>query len=57
MTLLQKLLEIIENISEEKLAQIIDFAQYLKEKELKENKSLIDSLVEDYDEALTELAK
>lgn len=57
MTLAQKLLEVIENISEEKLCEIIDFAEYLKEKELKENKSLIDSLVDDYDEALKELAK
>ncbi|MEG0297550.1 MAG: DUF2281 domain-containing protein [Clostridium sp.] len=57
MTLAQKLLEVIENISEEKLCEIIDFAEYLKEKELKENKSLIDSLVDEYDEALKELAK
>lgn len=57
MTLAQKLLAVIENISEEKLNEIIDFAEYLKSKELKENKSLIDSLVDDYDEALKELAK
>lgn len=52
MTLAQKLLEVIENISDEKLCEIIDFAEYLKEKELKESRSLIDSLVDDYDEAL-----
>jgi hypothetical protein len=57
MTLAQKLLEVIENISDEKLCEIIDFAEYLKNKELKENKSLIDSLVDEYDEALKELAK
>ena len=57
MTLAQKLLEVIEDISDEKLCEIIDFAEYLKSKELKENKSLIDSLVDEYDEALTELAK
>ena len=57
MTLAQKLLEVIEDISDEKLYEIIDFAEYLKSKELKENKSLIDSLVDEYDEALTELAK
>lgn len=57
MTLVEKLLEVIENISEEKLCEIIDFAEYLKEKDLKETKSLIDSLVDDYDEALKELAK
>jgi len=57
MTLAQKLLEVIENISDEKLREIIDFAEYLKSKELKETKSLIDSLVSEYDEALKELAK
>ena len=57
MTLAQKLLQVIENISDERLCEIIDFAEYLKEKELKENKSLIDSLVDEYDEALKELAK
>ena len=57
MTLAQKLLEVIESISDEKLCEIIDFAEYLKTKELKENKSLIDSLVDEYDEALKELAK
>lgn len=57
MTLAQKLLEVIENISDEKLCEIIDFAEYLKEKEIKENKALIDSLVDEYDEALKELAK
>ena len=55
MTLAQKLLNIIEDISDEKLCEIIDFAEYLKAKELKENRSLINSLVEEYDEALTEL--
>lgn len=57
MTLAEKLLEVIENISDEKLCEIIDFAEYLKTKELKENKILIDSLVDKYDEALKELAK
>ena len=57
MTLAQKLLQVIEDISDEKLREIIDFAEYLKAKELKENKSLIDSLVDEYDEALKELAK
>ena len=34
-----------------------EYAEYLKAKELKENRSLIDSLVDEYDEALKELAK
>ncbi|WP_080658006.1 DUF2281 domain-containing protein [Clostridium butyricum] len=52
MTLAQKLLQVIEDISDEKLYEIIDFSEYLKSKELKENKSLIDSLIYEYDEAL-----
>ena len=52
MTLAEKLLEIIEDISDEKICEIIDFVEYLKAKELKENRSLIDSLVDEYDEAL-----
>ena len=57
MSLAQKLLKVVENISDEKLCEIIDFAEYLKTKELNENKLLIDSIVEEYDEALKELAK
>ena len=57
MTLAQKLLKVVENISDEKLCEIIDFAEYLKTKELNENKLLIESIVEEYDEALKELAK
>ena len=37
MTLAQKLLQVIENISDERLYEIIDFVEYLKEKELKIN--------------------
>lgn len=48
MTLTPKLLQVIENISDEKLYEIIDFAEYLKAEELKENKSLIGSLVNEY---------
>lgn len=57
MTLAEKLLQVVENISDEKLGEIIDFAEYLKEKEAKETKNIINSLVDEYDEALKELAK
>jgi len=57
MTLAEKLLKVVENISDEKLAEIVDFAEYIRDKEEKETKSLIDSLVDEYDEALKELAK
>jgi len=57
MTLAEKLLKVVENISDEKLAEIVDFAEYIRDKEEKETKNLIDSLVDEYDEALKELAK
>lgn len=57
MTLAEKLLQVVENISDEKLGEIIDFAEYLKEKESKETRNIIDNLVNKYDEALKELAK
>jgi len=57
MTLAEKLLQVVENISDEKLGEIIDFAEYLKEKEAKETKNIIDNLIDEYDEALKELAK
>lgn len=57
MTLAEKLLKVVESISDEKLGEIIDFAEYIRDKEEKETKNLIDSLVDEYDEALKELAK
>lgn len=57
MTLAEKLLKIVQNISDEKLGEIIDFAEYLKNKETSETKNLIDNLANEYDEALKELAK
>ena len=57
MTLAEKLLQVVENISDEKLGEIIAFAEYLKEKEAKETKNIIDNLIDEYDEALKELAK
>lgn len=57
MTLAEKLLQVVENISDEKLCEIIDFAEYLKNKESKETKNLIDTLFNEYDEAFKELAK
>lgn len=57
MTLAERLLKVVENISDEKLDEIIDFAEYIRDKEERENKKLIDSLADEYDEALKELAK
>lgn len=57
MTLAEKLLQVVEDISDEKLSEIIDFAEYIKAKEEKETKELINNIVDKYDEALKELAK
>ncbi|GKX68230.1 DUF2281 domain-containing protein [Inconstantimicrobium mannanitabidum] len=57
MTLAEKLLQVVEDISDEKLSEVIDLAEYLKLKEEKETKDLINNIVDKYDEALKELAK
>lgn len=57
MTLAQKLLDLANNLSDEKLSEVINFAEYLKSKEEAETKNLIDNIMDDYDEALKELAK
>lgn len=57
MTLVEKLMELANNLSDEKLTELIDFAEQLKSKEEAETRNLIDNLMEDYDEALKELAK
>ncbi len=57
MTLAQKLIDLANNLSDEKLSEVIDFAEYLKSKEEAETKNLIDNIIDDYDEALKELAK
>ncbi|EGT3616364.1 DUF2281 domain-containing protein [Clostridium perfringens] len=50
-------MEAIETILDGKLCEIINFVEYLKAQELNENKLLINSLVDEYDEDLKELAK
>lgn len=57
MTLVEKLMELANSLSNEKLTELIDFAEQLKSKEEVETRNLIDNLMEDYDEALKELAK
>jgi hypothetical protein len=41
----------------EKLIEIIDFAENIKENDFKETKNIVDSLIEEYDKALRELAR
>ena len=51
------MLEIIKDMPPEKLIEIIDFAENIKENDFKETKNIVDSLIEEYDKALRELAR
>ena len=57
MTLAEKLIDLANNLSDEKLSEVIYFAEYLKSKEEAETKNFIDNIMDNYDEALKELAK
>ena len=57
MSLTKQLLEIIKDMPPEKLIEIIDFAENIKEIDFKETKNIVDSLIEEYDKALRELAR
>ncbi|MEG1285276.1 MAG: DUF2281 domain-containing protein [Romboutsia sp.] len=57
MTLAQKLLDIVKDIPQDKLSEIIDFAEFIKAKENKNTLDIIDQIFIENDEALRELAK
>ncbi len=57
MSLAKKLIEISKDMSEDMLSEVIDFAEYLKEKNNKEHKKLVDEFIKENDIALKELAK
>lgn len=57
MTLSQKLIEISKDMPENLLAEVIDYAEYIKYKNLKEQKELVDKFIKENDVALKELAK
>lgn len=57
MSLIKQLLEIIKDMPPEKLIEIIDFAENIKENDFNETKNIVDSLIEEYDKALRELAR
>ena len=57
MSLTKQLLEIIKDMPPEKLIEIIYFAENIKENDFKETKNIVDSLIEEYDKALRELAR
>jgi hypothetical protein len=45
MTIAERIIELSKQISEDKLAEVIDFMEFLKEKELKQRRSLIDEIM------------
>ncbi|RXM74392.1 DUF2281 domain-containing protein [Clostridium tetani] len=57
MSLVKKLIELSKDMSEDMLLEVIDFAEYLKEKNNKEHKELVDKFIKENDIALRELAK
>lgn len=57
MTLMEKLINGFEQLSEEKKQEVIDFVEFLKSKEQKEIENLMDSVIAENKEALEELAK
>ncbi|CBZ04220.1 DUF2281 domain-containing protein [Clostridium botulinum] len=56
MTLAQKLIELSKDMSEDMLSEVIDFAEYLKEKNNKEHKKLVDEFIKGNEIALKEIA-
>ena len=57
MSLAKKLIELSKDMPEDMLLEVIDFAEYLKEKNNKEHKKLVDEFIKENDIALRELAK
>lgn len=56
-TIAERIIELSKQIPEDKLAEVIDFMESLKEKELEQRRSLIDEIMLEDKEALEELAK
>lgn len=57
MSLAEKLIEDFEKLSEDKKMEVIDFVEFLKDKEQKKLENLMDLIIDDNREALEELAK
>lgn len=57
MSLAEKLIKDFEQLSEDKKKEVIDFVEFLKIKERKEKIELMDSVINENEEALKELAK
>jgi hypothetical protein len=57
MNLAEKLVQEFEKLSEDKKIEVIDFVEFLKIKEGKSRKELMDQVIDENLEALKELAK
>lgn len=57
MTLADKLLQDFQELSEEKKQQVIDFVEFLKNKQQKELEAMMDDVIDTNKEAMLELAK
>ena len=57
MTLAEKLIGEFEQLSEEKILEVIDFIEFIKNKEQKYIENLMDAIISDNKEALKELDK
>lgn len=57
MTLVEKFVKEFEELSTDRQAEVIDFIEFLKEKENKKIEGLMDLIIDENKEALLELAK
>jgi hypothetical protein len=57
MTLAQKFVKEFEELSDDKKQEVIDFLEFLKQKNNKDIDGMMDRLIEDNKEAFEELAK
>lgn len=57
MSLEEKLIELSKDMPDDMLAEIIDFAKYIKYKNDKEQRDIVDKFIKENKAALEELAK
>lgn len=57
MELLKKITELSKELSEKRQNEVIDFIEFLRQKELKEDMELMEEIFEENKEAMEELAK
>ncbi|MEA4960260.1 DUF2281 domain-containing protein [Lutispora sp.] len=57
MRLAEKLVQEFEKLPEEKKKEVIDFVEFLKQKDKKDKQALMDGIIDENAEALRELAK